>query len=191
MVSVTSLPATDLGQVRRLHNRFTASSVSRESVEGWYDDAPALFVGAYDADDELVGYCLGRRGADDTVELEGIGVQPAFRRQGIGSQLVQQFESTVAEMDVERIEVDSAGGYVDRFYVENGFTAQSILVRLEPGGVPNDYDRFDVDVVEGRREDGVQKLYVEVDDVDANVISEVRGQFGDPSAVYLMEKRLD
>lgn len=190
MVTVSSLPAADLPQVRRLHNRFTASDVSRETVDAWYDDAPTLFVGAYD-DDELVGYCLGYRRDDDTAELHGIGVKPAFRRQGIGSRLVEGFERNVAEMDVDQISVGSAGGYVDRFYAENGFSAESILVRLQPERVPDDYRQFDFDVVDERREGGLKKLYVEAEEVDSTVISEVRGTLGDPSAVYIMEKRVD
>lgn len=189
MVTVTSLPVADLAQVRRLHNRFTASSVSRETVETWYDDAPALFVGAYD-DEELVGYCLGRWGDDGGAELEGLGVQPRFRRQGIGSRLVSAFEAQVAESEADRIGVGSAGGYVDRFYVENGYTPDSILVRIDPDCTPDDYGQFDFEVVDERREDGLQKLYVAAEEVNSNVISEVRGTFGDPSAVYLMSKQV-
>ena len=73
----------------------------------------------------------------------------------------------------------------------HGFTPKSILVRLEPERAPDDHDRFEFDVVDERLEDGVKNLYVAAEEVDSNVISEVRGTFGDPSAVYIMEKRVD
>lgn len=190
MVSVSSLPAADLPQVRRLHNRFTDSSVSRETVESWYEDAPQLFVGAYE-DDELVGYCLGLRRSEERVELHGIGVQPAYRREGIGTRLVEAFESRVARSDADRISVGSAGGYVDRFYRGNGYRPDSILVRVDPDESPANRDRTGFDVVDERREGDVRKLYVDVEEVDPVYINEVRGAFGDSEAVYIMEKAVE
>ena len=187
MVSVSSLSADDLPEVRRLHNRFTASSVDAETVEAWYDDDPRLFVGAY-ADGDLVGYCLGIRRGDARVELHGIGVQPTYRRNGIGSRLVEAFEERVRRTGAERISVGSAGGYVVEFYEQNGFSAESILVRLAPEAVPDEYQHLGYDVVDERREGDVRKLYVDADEVDFGYISEVRSAFGDPDAIYIMGK---
>lgn len=189
MVTVDALHEDDLPHARRLHNRFTASNVPTETVESWYDEAPELFVAAYD-DDELVGYCLGLVQANDRIELRGIGIQPAYRREGIGTTLVQAFEARVAERSVDRISVDSAGGYVDQFYVKNGYAPSSILVQLDPSEVPSDYDRLGFDVVEERHEDGVTRLYVDVEKVDTGVITEVRAAFGDRDAIYIMEKEV-
>lgn len=190
MVSVRPLSAPEIDSARRLHNRFTGQDISLETIRAWYDDAPALFVGAFD-DNEAFGICLGRRHTDARAELAGLGLPPERRRDGIGTRLVERFEANAAAAGIETVSVASAGGYVDRFYATNGYSPDSVLVRAT-GGLPENHRDLGFDVVEERTDGDTRKLYVDADhaDPDPDFLEAVRGAFGDDDAIYIMEKEL-
>ncbi|MFB6073041.1 MAG: GNAT family N-acetyltransferase [Halobacterium sp.] len=191
MVDVRRVPSTDFEDVYRL----LCSRVGerdRDAVTDWYDDYPALFVGAYD-DGDLVGFALGRR-AHGGAELVGIGVTEAYTRRGIGSRLLDAFEAGAVDLGVDRVSVGSAGGYVDEFYVGNGYRPESILVRTTRDALPADY-RARFDVLREREDGDAWKVYIapggsEDDPLDRERVERVRRAFDDPDANYVMEKPL-
>lgn len=190
MVSIRPLEAPEIDAARRLHNRFTAQDVSLETIRSWYEDAPALFVGAFDGD-EAFGICLGRRRTDVHAELAGLGLSPERRRDGIGTRLVERFEANAAATGIQTVSVASAGGYVDRFYAANGYSPESVLVRAT-GGLPENHRDRGFDVVRERTDGDTRKLYVDADHADPNpdFVAAVREAFGDDDAIYIMEKTL-
>jgi len=147
-------------------------------------------VGAY-VDGEMVGHCLGQPEDDGVVHLAGISVANDHQRRGIGSGLLTEFEACAAALGVSRVTLGSAGGYVDRFYRERGYEPESILVRLPPDDVPENYRDLGYEIVEERMAEGVQKLYVGVDELDHAEVEGVRETFGDEEAIYIMEKDLE
>ena len=189
MVEIRSVDERDLEEFRRLRNRLTASDNSAEAVREWYDEDPELLLGAY-ADGELVGFALGVPGHDG-IHLKGIGVRESHRREGIGSALLDRSEAAARERDADRISLGSAGGYVDEFYVANGYQPESVLLRFESGSMPSRYRSLDYDIARERVEDGLKKCYLGVDSYDPAFLSEVREAFDDPEAIYIMEKPLD
>lgn len=194
MVEIRSVPVADLDTARQLHNQYTASDVSRATFREWYDQYPELLLGAYEGteDETLVGYCLGVTGHEEGgVELKGIAVTESSRRQGIGSLLLAQFESNAAELGIDHIGLGSAGGYVDEFYIENGYEPERILVRFDAATVPETYRDLDFEIVNERLDDGTKKLYVGVDEFDPAYLETVRDAFDDPEAIHIMEKSLD
>lgn len=190
MVGIRSVPESDVAAVRRLHNQYTASDESVETVRRWYRARPELFVGAYDCE-ELVGYCLGGERTVERVELEGIGVARSHRRRGVGTQLLGAFEERAAALGFERVGLGSAGGYVDEFYHGNGYSPESVLVRLDSGDEPPDCRSVGYEVVDETVTDGVRKLYVDVDEFDPAFVEAVGEAFGDPDAIYVVSKELD
>jgi len=189
MVEIRSVDERELEEFRRLHNRLTASGESAETVREWHDEHPELLVGAY-ADGELVGFALGIPD-DGSVLLEGIGVRESHRRAGLGSSLLDRIETAARDRDADRISLGSAGGYVDAFYVANGYQPESVLLRFESGAMPSRYRSLDYDIVRERVADGVKNCYVDVDSSDPEFLSTVREAFDDPEAIYIMEKGLD
>lgn len=173
----------------------------RERVRSWYDDHTELFRVADDDGSEagqasdsgtpsagVVGFALGRERSDTHVELAGIAVREAYTRRGIGSRLLDAFEAGATEAGFERVSLGSAGGSVDEFYRANGYEPESILVRLHPTDVPENYRDLGFDVLRERREDGVQKVYLAPGGYDPGRVEAVRVAFGDPQAIYVMEK---
>lgn len=189
MVSVESIERSEIEEVRRLHNQFTGQAVSVETMRSWFEDAPELFVGAYD-DGEIVGVCVGRRHDADHAELAGLGVVPSFRREGVGTRLVAAFEAAAVAVGIDSVSVGSAGGYVDEFYTENGYEPESVLVRSAPGDLPDDYRDQEYDVVEETTDGETKKRYVDADGRDPGFLDAVRDAFGDEDAIYIMRKSL-
>lgn len=179
MVEIRPIDETDREAFRRLHNRYTDSDVGTDRMARWHEAAPTLCLGAYDGDC-LVGHCLGIPD-DETVELRGISVAESHRRHGLGSALLDAFETRVVDYGADRVTLGSAGGYVDTFYRANGYEARSVLVR-NPDRTPPGYD-----ILEERVEDGMRKLYVDPEGTDPEAAGEA---FGDPEAIYIMEKRV-
>jgi len=77
-------------------------------------------------DDEVIGVAFGwpRRladASDATLCLQGIAVTESWQKQGIGSRLLEEFCAKAAELSCQGVSLGSAGGYVERFYINRGF----------------------------------------------------------------------
>ncbi|MXR19795.1 GNAT family N-acetyltransferase [Halobacterium bonnevillei] len=205
MVAVRRVPESDFDAVYQLLCERVGHR-DRATVRTWYDDRPELFHAAYedsagggDAADglreggaaaDVVGIAIGRERGDDHVELAGIGVREADTRRGIGSQLLSAFETAAADAGFGRVSLGSAGGYVDDFYLANGYDPESILVRLHPDDVTENVRDLGFDILRERREDETRKFYVAPGGYDPERVEAVRSAFGDPQAIYVMEKRI-
>lgn len=188
MVTIRRVKDDEVALARALHNRFTAQDRSMATVRSWYEAVPSLLLFAVEGND-AIGVCTGRPQGEQEVSLAGIGVESNRRGEGIGTQLVKQFEENAREMGIDRVSVASAGDRVDNFYIDNGFKPEKILV-MDPAGGPRDYAGTDFDVEWDRNEDGSQKCYVNVTEHDPTVLETVRDEFNDNHAIYIMVKEL-
>lgn len=187
MVAIRRVPESDFQAVYdRLCSR--VGDRDRAVVRAWYDAHPELFLAAYDAEDAVIGFALGRERSDVTAELAGIGVRDEYTRRGIGSDLVAAFEDAAADAGFGCVSLGSAGGYVDNFYLENGYEPESILVRKAPDESLEEYRNLDFEILRERDHAGVRKLYVAPGGYDPERVDAVRGAFDDPDAIYVMEK---
>ena len=100
-----------------------------------------LFVGLYQGG-RLIGLCYGwpfaaggLKGADKII-LQGIAVIEPYNAQGRGGLLLAHFERQVARRGPHTISVGSAGGYVEGFYLKNGYRPFQYMARLTRGALP-------------------------------------------------------
>ncbi|MFB6270026.1 MAG: GNAT family N-acetyltransferase [Halobacterium sp.] len=189
MVDVRRVPEADFAAVYDLLCERVGDR-DRETVRSWFDATPELFQGAYDDGDGLVGFALGRERSETSAELAGIGVERAYTRRGIGSRLLAAFEDAAADAGYGRVSLGSAGGYVDEFYLANGYEPESILVRKSRDESLDEYREADFAVLRERVHAGVRKLYVAPGGYDPERVDAVRDAFDDPDALYVMEKYL-
>lgn len=99
------------------------------------------YGGAYLAvmeEGSVVGVAFGwpRRLADpsdSSFTLDGIAVCEAFQKRGYGAQLLTAFVEAAKEYGCDSVSVGSAGGYVEKFYRDNGFTPECYKVYTEEG----------------------------------------------------------
>jgi|GEM_PF-3363932 len=188
MVAIRRVDDGEVGHARTLHNRFTDQEQSPDTIRSWYAAVPWLFLFAVE-DDAVLGGCTGRPRGPRAVSLAGIGVEPDRRGDGIGTRLLEQFEANATTHGIDRISVASAGGRVDGFYRDNGYSPVKILV-MNPGGGPSTYADTGFDLTWDRNDDGSRKCYVDVADHAAATLARVREVFDNEHAIYIMEKDL-
>lgn len=101
------------------------------SGEAWARDEPVTVTARRDGG--VVGVATGRC-RDGEAHLERLVVDPSVRGEGIGGHLLAAFTSEAAERDASRIVLRSvAGGPVERFYLDRGFTPVATLPRWRRG----------------------------------------------------------
>ena len=77
-------------------------------------------------EDEVIGVAFGwhrklQVPEDDSFVLNGIAVRYDHQRKGYGKHLLNAFEQAVKEYDAPSVSVGSAGGYVEKFYIDCGY----------------------------------------------------------------------
>lgn len=70
---------------------------------------------------------------DNSFCINGVAVRESFQREGIGSRLLAELEKAVAKYGCKKISVGSAGGYVEQFYISNGFAPKEYKICTEQG----------------------------------------------------------
>ena len=93
---------------------------------------PEAFI-VLELDGEIIGICFGwARGLDisenNSFVLDGIAVKSDFQRNGYGRILLAAFEKAATRYGYSMISVGSAGGYVEKFYMNCGFTPKEYKV---------------------------------------------------------------
>ena len=76
---------------------------------------------------EVIGVAFGwerklKFPEDDSFVLNGIAVRHDKQRKGYGKQLLQAFEQAAKEYGAPSVSLGSAGGYVEKFYINCGYT---------------------------------------------------------------------
>lgn len=102
------LPGSDEDMVGRMYEKY------REAFVGYFIDG------------RLAGICFGwpRReqvALDASFQLDGIAIIHPYNARGRGSRLISFFEQRVKGMGYGMITLGSADGYVEGFYMKNGY----------------------------------------------------------------------
>jgi predicted N-acetyltransferase YhbS len=94
------------------------------------------YVGAFNPDDELVGFVyVAWDGGAHAFLLEPT-VLPAYRNRGIGSELIRHAAREAADAGAEWLHVDYAPALA-RYYAASGFTpSQAGVMRLQRSAAP-------------------------------------------------------
>lgn len=79
--------------------------------------------------DEIIGAAFGwsrkiEFSEDESFALDGIAVRYDCQKNGIGSRLLERFEKAAESYGAETVSVGSAGGYVEKFYIDRGYIPQ-------------------------------------------------------------------
>jgi GNAT superfamily N-acetyltransferase len=109
------LPGTGLGDLRK-----------------YYDTCPAVFLGYY-INGMLEGVVYGFEVEPGHFSLDGIAMSWDYKGKGRGSRLIASFEKQVKALGCRKITLGSADGYVEHFYLKNGYTPVEMkILTLNP-----------------------------------------------------------
>lgn len=105
---------------------------SREKMRERAEIFPRAFI-ALEHSGEVVGVCFGwarklDAPEDNSFVLDGIAVRQDFQKKGYGKILLDAFEKAAAEYGYSVVSVGSAGGYVEKFYMDCGFIPKEYKV---------------------------------------------------------------
>lgn len=142
----------DYGAFEAIMNDYLPGN-SAEKVLGMYRKYRDAFVGYY-KEDNLIGICYGWPRSEEVAEdssfsIVGIAIVHPNHAQGRGAKLLSYFEQKVKEMGFTKVSVGSADGYVEKFYMQNGYIPKEYKV-LRDGqdtyvhllSSPMDYERL-------------------------------------------------
>jgi GNAT superfamily N-acetyltransferase len=102
-------------------------------------------------EDAVAGVAFGRPDGAGGATLDGITVDDAYSARGLGSQLLASFERAAATSGYRNVNLGSGGGYVEHFYLKNGYRQTEYLVVI-PDGNRRVLDLDGLDVLRERHE---------------------------------------
>ncbi len=108
---------------------------------------PELAI-ALTIDGTLAGVAFGHPDGEDGATLEGITVDDAHTAHGFGSLLLARFEQAAADVGYRNVNLGSGGGYVEHFYLKNGYQQAEYMVIIPDG----DRQHLDLDGLDVLRE---------------------------------------
>jgi GNAT superfamily N-acetyltransferase len=94
-----------------------AGAQGPETLAAHHAAYPGLAIGL-SVDGTLVGLAFGYPDSHGGVTLEAIAVDHAYSGRGLGSALLARFEQAVAEGGYGNVNLGSAPGYVEHFYLK-------------------------------------------------------------------------
>jgi GNAT superfamily N-acetyltransferase len=88
---------------------------------------------ALEVDGAVMGVAFGHPDGAGGATLEGITVDDACTARGLGSRLLARFEQAAADAGYRDVGLGSGGGYVEHFYLKNGYHQTEYMIVIPYG----------------------------------------------------------
>ncbi len=134
MEACSNIKSKDYNSFIRIIEEYLPGN-SENQIRKMYKKHKNTFVGYY-LDETLIGICYGWPRKEEAVKehsfsIAGIAIIHPYNAQGRGAKLITYFEQKVIEMGYDTISVGSADGYVEKFYLKNGYIPTEYKVLRE------------------------------------------------------------
>jgi len=157
--TIQVIPPTDYSALATIVAEYLTGT---ENILEIAKKCPGTTVGYY-LGSELIGTAYGFPSEfDDGFSLDGIVVVEPYNAAGRGGKLLAFFEQQVAALGYSEISLGSADGYVERFYLKNGYRATELKILVPRGISWENHPAFPVAEVQTQGE--YTKLVLRVDD---------------------------
>ena len=163
-MTIRNICKEDLQNAYKLHREYVDKKPF-SYFKKYYLKNPKLFVGCFQRG-KLIGICWGYV-RKDTVTLNSIAVNYDYWRKGIGSKLLKTFEKQVKKFHKRTISVGSAEGFVEKFYMKNGYKPKLFLVRI-----------------------GNRKKYIKTEKYSPKMKEKIKKKYNAREVIYIFEKNL-
>ena len=128
MELVMCIPNKDYQTLKHIAKAYLPGS--EEGLAKALEKYPSAVAGYY-INGKLIGCCFGFASGATSFTLEGIAIIEPYHAQGRGGRLLDFFEKRVRELGFESIGLGSAGGYVEKFYIKNGYRPTCLKILVE------------------------------------------------------------
>ena len=189
METVKVIPESDYGILENLVKEYLPGTDDIKSICRNY---PAAVVGYY-LDSALIGCAYGFASpweGEKRFSLDGIAIAHPFNASGRGGKLLKFFERCVYDLSHRCIDLGSAGGYVERFYIKNGYTPIELKVLVEDDGWKEKQQGYAFPVAEIQTQGEYTKLVLAVNDYAAMDKDEITEYYGGVDSFFVFEKML-
>ena len=148
LLAARSLTPGQLEAAAELAAKFLGSS-GADALRADFAAFPGLAI-ALTIDGTVAGVAFGHPAAEDGATPEGITVDDEHTSRGLGSLLLARFEQAAADAGYRDVNLGSAGGYVEHFYLKNGYQQAEYMVVI-PDGDRQCLDLGSLEVLRERR----------------------------------------
>lgn len=187
MDNIKEIPVDDLSKLIDIVQEYLPGTTEDE-LKSWYYNNHNLFAGYY-LDDNLIGVCFGKQKGKTEIQLSGIAVIHPYNKQGRGSKLIKYFENVVKTTKYEKISLGSADGYVEHFYLKNGYKAMSLKILTDNDAWQNKtHAMYPVSRVE--TQEGCTKLVIEDIDYETADKKQICEFYNGCDCFYVFEKSI-
>ena len=118
-MEIKQILPTDIQNAFDVSKRCTLQTNKTKFMEQ-YNAHPELFRAVYDQNN-IVGVCHAAEHENHLIIIHGIAVEPAYSGKGLGGKLLKEIEIAAKKLGGKTLSVGSAAGYVEKFYIKNGF----------------------------------------------------------------------
>lgn len=177
-------------------NELRLQYLDDDPYEKWVNKCsryPFLTVGSFSKGD-IIGLLYGRpspRNLQNAV-LDGIAVIHTLKRRGIGSSMLSLFHSQAKAHGFRGVTLGSAGGYVDHFYIKNGYGYSGFRFLVDRAyKIPTHLvDKYSIEDTQ-LREDGMRCLSIKVAPLGSILPEEILTDFRVERVDTFLDRPLD
>ncbi len=160
-----------------------------EKLRAMYAEFSRAFLGYY-IDGLLIGLCYGAPADAARFTLSGIAIMHPYNAQGRGAKLIGKFEEAAFSLGYARISLGSGDGYVERFYMKNGYTAVALKILTERGDWKEKANGYAFPVASVETQGEYTKLVISVTDYCAMNKRAIQDYYGGVHSFFVFEKAL-
>lgn len=126
-MKIKLLPKKDLKLFWKIQKKYL-DKWTYSYLEVQYNLFSNLYIGCYDNNNKLIGLAYGfpKR---NMIILQGICVLHKQWRSGLGTKILKYFEKQVKKTGKKIVSVGSAEGFVEKFYLSNGYLPVELQVK--------------------------------------------------------------
>ena len=187
MEMIKVIPESDYSALESIIAEYTPGTEHSKYI---CKNFPTTVVGYY-LDSKLIGYAYGLAGADSkSFTLDGIAIVHPYHAQGRGGKLLKFFENQVFDLGYRCIGLGSADGYVERFYIKNGYTPLELKILVEGDDWKEKQQGYAFPVAEIQTQGEYTKLVLAVNDYAAMNKDEITQHYGGVDSFFIFEKKI-
>jgi hypothetical protein len=186
--TVKVIPESDYEILRQIVDEYLPGTKLAD-LEKMCQQFPSAVVGYY-IEDKMVGVCYGFEIDRENFTLDGIAIVQPYNALGRGGKLIALFEKCVSLLGYTNISLGSAGGYVERFYIKNGYVPVELKVYVECDKWKQKSKNYIFPVAYTQTEGERLKLVIMVTDYHAMNKTEITEYYNGRDSFFVFEKNL-
>ena len=187
MESVKIIPEQDYDKMKQIVEEYLPGT---DDMTQYIEQFPSTIVGYY-IHDELIGVCYGSEFSQNEFSIDGIAIVRPYNGVGRGGKLISLFEQNVSLLGYKKISVGSAGGYVEGFYMKNGYVPVELKMYAKSSEWQDKSQDCLYPIAYTQKEGERLKIVISVVDYDAMKKEEIEKYYNCEDAFFVFVKELE